>query len=77
MTPLTGSSRRLVYIINHIQLHVDQNKDDTMPEAKEFKIKVKHTFKHTRKTLVCREALYVSDYRQESHYRKGHANNKS
>ena len=51
-------------------------KDATLPSNHEFPITVKHTFGLKAKSFACKEVLYVSDSKHESHYRKGHAMNK-
>ncbi|KAE9377463.1 hypothetical protein N431DRAFT_329570 [Stipitochalara longipes BDJ] len=51
-------------------------KDDFLLPHKEFSIVVKHTFAPKTKAFKCKEVLYVSDFKHESHYRKAHAINK-
>lgn len=51
-------------------------KGELLEYRKEESIKVKHTFKHYRKTFPCREELYISDEFRESHYKKSNEKNK-
>jgi hypothetical protein len=50
-------------------------KGTLLPTHAEFPIEVKHTFPLNRKKFICKEEVYISDDKHESHYRKGHVRN--
>lgn len=78
-TLFTGLSERLVLITSYIQMRITNLcvfEDDLLPFNKEFRIQMKHTFRLSRKRLICKEELYVSDNWHESNYRKSHVMNK-
>ncbi|KAF2175978.1 hypothetical protein K469DRAFT_608704 [Zopfia rhizophila CBS 207.26] len=49
---------------------------DELPPRHRVPITVKHTFNLARKHLICKEVLWVSDQKLESHYRHSHPNNR-
>jgi hypothetical protein len=77
---LTGLSKRSVppfFLDIEMRItNLNVIKGTLLPLDKEFPMQMRHTFGRNRKTLICKEELYVSDQRHESHYRKGHVMNK-
>jgi hypothetical protein len=52
-------------------------KGDEVPPFKEYKFRTLFTFPaNTKQRFKCNQHLYVSDKRHESHYKRGHRNNR-
>jgi hypothetical protein len=64
---------RVLDCYHHANFHV-QGKP--LPSGTVISTPMKHTFSLNKESLICEEAIYVSDQEHESHYRQKHAKNK-